>query len=226
MIINRNSLIVKLLLLLTLFYNKDMKDLLNYKTIKEAVVVEQEINKSKFISYLEPVKTEDEAKAFLKDVKKQHPKATHHCSAYVVGEIERSNDDGEPASSAGLPMLQVLRGNDLQNVIAVVVRYYGGIKLGVGGLIRAYGGGVSFALEHAQILTPKWVYEMDLTFPYEYINAVETHCTEIAEIIDRKYDANVTYTVTLEDPKALDELNDLTRGTVEMNQNSREIQYI
>ena len=203
-----------------------MKDILNYKTIKESVIVEQEINKSKFISYLEPVETEDEAKAFLKEVKKEHPKATHHCSAYVVGEIERSNDDGEPASSAGLPMLQVLRGNDLKNVIAVVVRYYGGIKLGVGGLIRAYGGGVSYALEHAHILAPKWVYELDLTFPYEYINAVETHCTDVAEIIDRKYDANVTYTVTLENPEALDELHDLTRGTVKIVQNKREIQYI
>ena len=191
-----------------------MDEKLKYKTIKDEVIVEQEINKSKFISYLCPVQTEEEAKEYLKSIKKLHPKATHHCSAYVVDDIERSNDDGEPASSAGLPMLQVLRGNDLNFVIAVVVRYYGGVKLGVGGLIRAY------------ILVPKWLYTLSLTFPYEYINAVETHCGDVAEIIDRQYEASAIYFVKTENPTSLSELNDLTRGTIVMEDIKREIDYI
>ena len=203
-----------------------MDEKLKYKTIKDEVIVEQEINKSKFISYLCPVQTEEEAKEYLKSIKKLHPKATHHCSAYVVDDIERSNDDGEPASSAGLPMLQVLRGNDLNFVIAVVVRYYGGVKLGVGGLIRAYGGGVSYAIEHANILVPKWLYTLSLTFPYEYINAVETHCGDVAEIIDRQYEASAIYFVKTENPTSLSELNDLTRGTIVMEDVKREIDYI
>ncbi|NLW15317.1 MAG: YigZ family protein, partial [Erysipelothrix sp.] len=133
----------------------EKESLLKFKTIEEEVIVEQEINKSKFITYLSPISSEDEAKEYLRAIKKDHPKAAHHCSAYVVGEIERSNDDGEPASSAGLPMLQVLRGNELHNVIAVVVRYFGGIKLGVGGLIRAYGSSVTQSIEASQILNPK-----------------------------------------------------------------------
>ncbi len=219
-----NTLNVKLLLCLCLFYNGCMEKSIDYKTIEKEVIVEQEINKSKFISFLAPIEDEDSAKAYLREIKKAHPKATHHCSAYVVGEIERSNDDGEPASSAGLPMLQVLRGNNLKDVIAIVVRYYGGVKLGVGGLIRAYGSSVTLAIEDAQILTPEWVYEYDLTFPYEYINAVETHLTEMAEIVDRIYDANVTYQISIKEPDLLEDLRDLTRGSITIQQTKQSIQ--
>ena len=157
-----------------MLYNVYMtKILLN--TIESDVLVEQEITKSKFLTYLSPIDSEDEAKEILKAIKKEHPKAAHHCSAYVVGEIERSNDDGEPSSSAGLPMLQVLRGNNLTGVIAVVVRYFGGIKLGVGGLIRAYGSSVTQAIEASTILYPSDVYTMTLNFPYEFTNEVEMH---------------------------------------------------
>ena len=117
------------------------------KTIISTVEVSQTIQKSEFISYLIPVKNEDEAKEELQNIKKQHPKATHHCSAMVIDGITRSNDDGEPASTSGLPMLQTLLGNEMDYVLAVVVRYYGGILLGTGGLVRAYGNGVQQALK-------------------------------------------------------------------------------
>lgn len=208
-----------------MFYNIIMKKpLLN--TIEEEVLVEQEISKSKFITYLAPVQTEDEAKEYLKQVKKDHPKATHHCSAYVVGEIERSNDDGEPASSAGLPMLQVLRGNDLTQVIAVVVRYYGGIKLGVGGLIRAYGSSVTQSIEASIILYPSDVYTLTLKFPYEFTNDVENHVAAHAQIIQRDYLDVALYTIELNDPSTMDVLSDYTKGTIEVNQISHRIDYL
>lgn len=203
-----------------------METNLLHKTIQDEIITEQEISKSKFLTYLAPVEDEEAAKEYLRHIKKIHPKATHHCSAYVVGEIERSNDDGEPASSAGLPMLQVLRGHDLQNVIAVVVRYYGGTKLGVGGLIRAYGSSVTLGIEEAKILVPKLVHTVMISFPYEHINAVETLCEGVAEIVERDYDAQVHYTVKVENLESLDDLNDFTQGTGILEVLEKEVEYI
>lgn len=187
------------------------------KTIESEVVAEMEFQKSKFITYLFPIHSEDEAKDAIREVKKLHPKATHHCVAYITGEIERSNDDGEPASSAGLPMLQVLRGWDLDGVLAVVVRYFGGTLLGVGGLIRAYGKSVSNALEVSIILSQNRVYYVSLRFAYDAINAVETYLNEHADIINRDYSSVVQYDVRTLDPLYLDGLIDETRGTIEIN---------
>ena len=192
------------------------------KTIKEAVLFEHEISKSKFLSYLAPVKTEEEAKEYLREIKKMHPKATHHCSAFICGDIERSNDDGEPASSAGLPMLQVLRGNNLDFVIAVVVRYYGGILLGVGGLIRAYGSSVTLAIEESCLMTPQEVLTYRLTFPYEYTNVVENH---LNLVIDREYTSEAVYTVEVASEDELSDLNDFTSGTIKIEFINSRIDY-
>lgn len=205
-------------------YNKTMTKLL--RTIQENVIVEQEINKSKFITYLALIEDEEAAKEFLRSIKKMHPKAAHHCSAYMVGEIERSNDDGEPASSAGLPMLQVLRGSELTSVIAVVVRYFGGIKLGVGGLIRAYGSSVTQAIEAATILDPTDVYTMTLDFPYEFTNEVETHVAQHAVILDREYGETPVYTIELNEPSTMDVLHDHTRGHITMKTTDHRIDYL
>ncbi len=112
------------------------------------------IEKSRFICTLKKVATEEEAQDFIKETKKKYWDATHNCSAYIVGEsgaAQRSNDDGEPSGTAGLPMLEVLRKNNLHNVAAVVTRYFGGIKLGAGGLVRAYTNSVAAAIEEAGI---------------------------------------------------------------------------
>ena len=112
------------------------------------------IEKSRFICTLKKVSTEEEAQDFIKEIRKKYWDATHNCSAYIVGEntaAQRSNDDGEPSGTAGLPMLEVLRKNNLHNVAAVVTRYFGGIKLGAGGLIRAYTNSVAEAVEKAGI---------------------------------------------------------------------------
>lgn len=112
------------------------------------------IEKSRFICTLKKAATEEEAQDFIKETKKKYWDATHNCSAYIIGEsgtAQRSNDDGEPSGTAGLPMLEVLRKNNLHNVAAVVTRYFGGIKLGAGGLVRAYTNSVASAIEEAGI---------------------------------------------------------------------------
>ena len=110
-------------------------------TIAKDTRTEQIISKSRFICSLKKVKTEDEAQEFVKAVKKEFWDATHNCSAYVIDEQhQRSSDDGEPSGTAGMPMLGVLRKQNLQQVAAVVTRYFGGIKLGAGGLVRVFPG--------------------------------------------------------------------------------------
>ena len=119
-------------------------------TIAKDIRTELVISKSRFICSLKKVKTEEEAQEFIRAVKKEFWDATHNCSAYVIDEQhQRSSDDGEPSGTAGMPMLGVLRKQELQQVAAVVTRYFGGIKLGAGGLVRAYAGSVSQAVEEA-----------------------------------------------------------------------------
>ena len=120
------------------------------RTIKGAGSVEVEVRKSRFICTLARVPDEQAAARFIARLRREHHDATHNCSAYVVGEhgeITRSSDDGEPAGTAGVPMLEVLVRNGLTGVAAVVTRYFGGVKLGAGGLVRAYGQAVSAAVE-------------------------------------------------------------------------------
>ena len=128
---------------------------MEFRTIKEDGQVQEEIKKSRFICHIKRVTTEDEARNFIQAVKKEHYKATHNCSAFILGEqseIKRSSDDGEPSGTAGVPMLGVLENHQLTNVCAVVTRYFGGIKLGAGGLIRAYAGNVALAIKEIGIV--------------------------------------------------------------------------
>ncbi|GAA2752417.1 YigZ family protein [Kitasatospora cinereorecta] len=126
-----------------------------YLTIRRPLSHEIEIKKSRFICHLARVSDEEEAQAFIASVRKQYWDARHNCTAFVVGDDhrrERSSDDGEPGGTAGVPMLEVLRRRRVTDTVAVVTRYFGGIKLGAGGLVRAYGGAVSEALDEAGLL--------------------------------------------------------------------------
>ena len=128
---------------------------MEFRTIKEDGQVQEEIKKSRFICHIKRVTTEDEARNFIQAVKKEHYKATHNCSAFILGErseMKRSSDDGEPSGTAGVPMLGVLENQQLTNVCAVVTRYFGGIKLGAGGLIRAYSSNVALAIKEIGIV--------------------------------------------------------------------------
>ncbi|MFJ9623041.1 YigZ family protein [Streptomyces sp. NPDC101181] len=121
-----------------------------YRTVARAGAHESEINRSRFLCSLAPAATEQEAQEFVARVRKEHPAAGHHCFAYVIGAdaaVQKASDDGEPGGTAGVPMLQMLLRREMRYVVAVVTRYYGGVKLGAGGLIRAYGGVVGETLD-------------------------------------------------------------------------------
>ena len=131
---------------------------MEFRTIKEDGQVQEEIKKSRFICHAKRIYSEEEARAFITAIKKEHYKATHNCSAFIIGErseIKRTSDDGEPSGTAGVPMLGVLENHNLTNVCVVVTRYFGGIKLGAGGLIRAYAGSVALAVKEIGIVEIK-----------------------------------------------------------------------
>ena len=131
---------------------------MEFKTIKEDGMVQEEIKKSRFICHVKRIYSEEEARAFIAAIKKEHYKATHNCSAFIIGEksdIKRTSDDGEPSGTAGVPMLGVLEKHNLTNLCVVVTRYFGGIKLGAGGLIRAYAGSVALAIKEIGLVEIK-----------------------------------------------------------------------
>ncbi|MFF6793936.1 YigZ family protein [Streptomyces filamentosus] len=127
-----------------------------YRTLAHEGVHETEINRSRFLCALAPVADEREAQEFVARIRREHPTATHNCYAYVIGadaSVQKASDDGEPGGTAGVPMLQMLLRREMRYVAAVVTRYYGGVKLGAGGLIRAYGGVVGEALDALGTIT-------------------------------------------------------------------------
>ena len=142
---------------------------MEYKTFKEDGLVQEEIKKSRFLCHVKRVYTEEEARDFIAAIKKEHYKATHNCSAFVIGEqfeIKRTSDDGEPSGTAGVPMLGVLENHELTNVCCVVTRYFGGIKLGAGGLIRAYAGSVAQAVREIGLVEIKEQVVLGITLTY------------------------------------------------------------
>ncbi|MED1740738.1 YigZ family protein [Bacillus swezeyi] len=153
----------------------------SYLTVSGKGTHEIVIEKSRFICHLSRVSTEEEAQNFIHDIKKQHWNATHNCSAYVIGEndqIQKANDDGEPSGTAGVPMLEVLKKRNLKDTCAVVTRYFGGIKLGAGGLIRAYGKSVSEGLNNVGIVERKLMQVMHTTVSYTWIGKLENELRE------------------------------------------------
>lgn len=125
------------------------------------------INKSRFITYLIPVKSIDEVNNHINEIKNKYKDATHHCYAYIIDNVKRFNDDGEPGGTAGMPILNVIESNNLNYVLAVVVRYFGGIKLGAGGLVRAYSKSVSSSLIDDNITTLIDGYKVEIVVSYD-----------------------------------------------------------
>ena len=155
---------------------------MEFRTIKEDGQVQEEIKKSRFICHAKRVYSEEEARDFITAIKKEHYKATHNCSAFIIGEhseVKRTSDDGEPSGTAGVPMLGVLENHNLTNICVVVTRYFGGIKLGAGGLIRAYAGSVALAVKEIGIIEIKEqagiAIQMSYTQYQEYSNFLKAH---------------------------------------------------
>ena len=182
------------------------------KRIQKESIYEFEINKSQFICFLNRVTTEEEVRDYLKQIRKLHPKASHHCYAYIISDsLQRSNDDGEPSGTAGIPMLEVLKKNEMELIIAVVVRYFGGILLGAGGLVRAYSKAVSEALQHTTLFQVQNSNRYQYSFPYEFTNKVEFLLKN--ELIENKqYDELVTYQYLSVDETLTPAFSELTKG--------------
>ena len=148
----------------------------DYYTVKDYGESELLIQKSKFITYVKRVETENEALDFIQEIKRTHHNASHNCSAYMIGEhnhIQKANDDGEPSGTAGVPILEVLKKQGLQDTVIVVTRYFGGIKLGGGGLIRAYGRATTEGITATGTVERKLHSVMKVTIDYTWLGKVE-----------------------------------------------------
>ena len=192
----------------------------SYKTLHDFGSDEIIIEKSTFIGYAKPIKTEEEAVEFVNEIKKKHKDATHNVWAYTVGptmNIQRYSDDGEPQGTAGIPTLEVIKKEDLRDVVVVVTRYFGGIKLGAGGLVRAYTKGAKVGLEAAKIIEIVMYKEVKIKIEYNQIGKVQNEIMNLGYFIkDTIYEDNVEIIVysKLEEVEALtSRMIDITSAT-------------
>lgn len=154
------------------------------------------IKNSKFITLLYKINNEDIVKGILTNVKEIYPDATHYCYAYIIDNQKKSSDDGEPSKTAGLPILKVLENNQLNYILAIVVRYFGGIKLGANGLIRAYSKCTSNALKENTIKELIQGYNINITFPYQEIKKVDYLLKDI-KINSKTFDNSIIYNLDI-----------------------------
>ena len=191
------------------------------------------VDKSRFICHIKRVYTDQEAQAFIKDIKKQHWNASHNCSAYQIGdlnEIQKANDDGEPSGTAGIPMLEVLRKQKIKNCVVVVTRYFGGIKLGAGGLIRTYGKSVSEAIKVLGIVERKTMRTVFVHADYNLLATLQNRLEETDYLLK---DVQYSHRVTLEILIAIDSqekfqswILDITHGKVTIDTGESSFQMI
>lgn len=194
-------------------------------TIKQAHSIENVISKSRFIAYIKSVSTENEAKAFIDEIKTKHKDATHNCSAYTVGpemNIQKANDDGEPSGTAGIPMLEILKKLEIHNVCVVVTRYFGGIKLGAGGLIRAYSGAVRDVIYDIGRVELREAIPVTVTLDYDQTGKFEYELASTTFLLrEQFYTDKVSYQIDVvknEYDAFIDFLNRITSGNYDLKQ--------
>lgn len=164
---------------------------------------EMEIKRSRFLTYITRVQSEEQARDFISLVREMYPDARHHCSAYIYhvdesNDVERSSDDGEPSGTAGKPMLEVLRGSGMKDIAAVVVRYFGGIKLGTGGLVNAYTNAVSSTLVDVPRTTRSLRDLFTVHFSHNDAGRIEANLRGLGVVItDTEYGSDVRFTLAL-----------------------------
>ena len=194
------------------------------KTIARAVESEINVKKSQFICHLFPTKTKKESKEIILKVNEQYSDATHDCTAYIVTDGEGFDDDGEPGGTAGKPMINVLRKNELHNVTAIVTRYFGGIKLGAGGLVRAYSKSVLEAINEAEILEVELYDVYTLVFEYGDIKLVDGEVrTNNLEVIEKDYSDKVSYEVVSKDFRDIEKIFEKYSGKIMVNFKDKEV---
>ena len=178
-----------------------------YLTVASAGQATIEVKRSRFLCTLARVESEDAARGVVDRLRREHWDARHHCSAFVLGPdgaVQRSSDDGEPAGTAGAPMLDVLRGHEVSDVVAVVTRWFGGVLLGAGGLVRAYSDAVRAALDEVGTLERRLLTQVALVLDHADAGRVETELrSRGVEVLDVSYGARVRLLLGTADPGAL-----------------------
>ena len=188
-----------------------------YKTLRRAASDEFIIHKSRFIGYASPARTEEDALAFRQSSRLKHKDATHNCYAYVIGRnagVMRYSDDGEPGGTAGLPMMEVLKAQGVVNCCVVVTRYFGGVLLGAGGLVRAYTQGCAVALKAAQVVVmePSRRYLCEVGYPL-WDRVQHTLRALPVQLLGSEFTTAVTFTLLMREKDSDDVLAELTRIT-------------
>jgi uncharacterized YigZ family protein len=193
-----------------------------YLTVARPAVAEIEVKRSRFLCRIEPVTTEEQARAVIEEERKRYWDARHHCSAFVLGpaaDVQRSNDDGEPSGTAGAPMLEVLRGREVSDVVAVVTRWFGGVLLGAGGLVRAYSDAVRAGLDEAGVRQRRLLNMYDVDVPHADAGKLENglRAHDVAVLgVDYGAQARMHLAVPAVEAGALPRLlAELTGGTLE-----------
>ncbi len=204
-----------------------------YKTIVDDASDNIIIKKSNFIASAFHVDSEDEARAKLEAVCKEHYKATHNCYAYRVNGqylAEKSSDNGEPSGTAGMPILDTLRGEGVENILVVVTRYFGGIKLGTGGLVRAYSSACKVALEAAEIVEISSYHPLTVKLDYSNVGKLDYYIAGESVVIDSvDYAENVIYKMIVDKDrvaKVMSDINELFNANVEMEKSDEVYGYL
>jgi len=177
-----------------------------YKTVLNEAVAEQIIEKSRFIAHVKPVETREEAESFIAEIRLRHREASHNVPVMVVGDkfqLQWASDDGEPAGTAGAPVLRMLVSEGVTNICVVVTRYFGGVKLGTGGLVRAYTGSAKLGLSSARVCHVKDILLMTIKLDYKHLAKIQNISQDLGfEIRDTSYEDRVTVRIATEPENA------------------------
>jgi len=200
----------------------------NYKTIAQTGSHEKDIKKSRFIAHIAQVFSEDEANDFIKKIRQQESGATHNCTAFIVKEnvlIERMSDDGEPSGTAGSPILNVLQQQELQNVAVVVTRYFGGIKLGAGGLIRAYSSTTAEAVKEIGLVENRIQQGFELTIPYHLFDKFDNYTkNEKIKLENKQFTTDIKCEIYLDlnvVDQAVQNIKDLFQNQIQLKETQK-----
>lgn len=187
------------------------------KTIKKSVESTVKIKKSIFTARLYPAQNKKEAKKIIEEVSDRYNDATHNCTAYIVNDSQGYDDNGEPSGTAGKPMINVLEKNNLENIVAIVTRYFGGIKLGAGGLVRAYSHSVLEAINIAEIVEMKEFEIYEFIFDYKYIKNIDGIIRKSnLKTIKKEYDSKVKYYIASNNQKIIENINEKFQNEIKI----------
>lgn len=205
----------------------------NYRTIAANGSCEKDIKKSRFIAHIAQTNSEEEAKSFIQKIREEEKDATHNCTAYIVLEnvkIERMSDDGEPSGTAGSPILNVLQQNELENVTAVVTRYFGGIKLGAGGLIRAYSSTTADAIKDIGLVENRIQQGYLISIPYNLFDKFENYAkNQKITLEEKQFSTDVKTNIFLdlsEQEKLIQDIRDQFQNQISFKKTSKEFKKV